>query len=351
MRYAALTNGSFCKIKNSNHNMNDLMDVTLRDGSYEVGFKFTSDDVSNVGRAVEAAGIKYIEIGHGQGLSASSAKYGIAANSDEEYLIAASENLKHIKYGMFCIPGIARVEDIDILAKYNASFIRIGCNTTPIDVANTQKYVERAKKLGLTVFANYMKTYVADDNNFRKCVKMSVEYGADVLVIVDSAGCMLPSDISHYYNIIKETSKGSVSVGFHGHDNLGLSVYNSLHALSIGCDIVDSSLQSLGRGAGNASTEQMIAILSRLYPTIGYSLSDLMRFSEDYLRPKVKFKGVSGLDTYCGIAGFHSGYMNSIRKFAEQYAINPYTLILEYCKVDRIGMNEHLLENIAKSLA
>lgn len=331
--------------------MNDLMDVTLRDGSYEVDFNFTNNDVRNIGLAVEAAGIKYIEIGHGQGLNASSLKYGIAANSDEEYLIAASENLKHIKYGMFCIPGIAGVDNLDILAKYGASFVRIGCNTTPTDVAKTQKFVERAKNLGLTVFANYMKTYVADDNDFKRCVRMSIEYGANVLVIVDSAGCMLPADITRYYNIIRDVSQENILVGFHGHDNLGLAVSNSLHALSIGCDIVDSSLQSLGRGAGNASTEQLIAIMGKLssVPT-KYFLEDLMQFSEEYLRHRVKFKGVSGLDTFCGIAGFHSGYMNSIRRISKQYGINPYTLIMEYCKIDRIGMNENILERIVKTL-
>ena len=77
----------------------------------------------------------------------------------------------------------------------------------------------------------------------------------------------------------------------------------------------------------------------------------LLRFSEDYLRHKVKFKGVSGLDTYCGIAGFHSGYMNSVRRVAAEYGVNPYSLILEYCRIDRIGMDETVLEKIAHSLA
>ena len=79
-----------------------------------------------------------------------------------------------------------------------------------------------------------------------------------------------------------------------------------------------------------------------------YSLPDLMHFSEEYLRPMVKFKGVSGLDTYCGIAGFHSGYMNSIRKVAKEFNVSPYTLIVAYCKHDRIYMNEELLREIAK---
>lgn len=329
----------------------NILDVTLRDGSYEVDFKFSCQDLIEVGKTLQSSGIRCFEIGHGQGLNASNPKNGIALCTDEEYLSAAAQNLSAIKYGTFCIPGIARVCDIDLLAKYNASFVRIGCNTTVDDVKSTRDYIYHAKELGLTVFANYMKTYVADFKLFEQCVKMTESYGADYMVIVDSAGCMFPEDIKAYYDVIKNTCHRDIKVGFHGHDNLGLAVANSLYALSIGCDIVDTSLQSLGRGAGNASTEQILAILQKKYGVSSYQLAPLMQFSENYLRSRVKFKGVSGLDTYCGIAGFHSGYMNSIRKYAELYSVNPYSLIVEYCKHDRIGMNESLLEQIAKSLS
>lgn len=327
-----------------------IMDVTLRDGSYEVGFNFNKTDVELVGKAIKESGIEYFEIGHGQGLNASSEKNGIAACTDEEYLESAVDNLSGLKYGMFCIPGIARVEDLDLLAGYKASFVRIGCNTDEKSIKSTQPFIEHAKELGLEVFANYMKTYIASPNEFAKCVELSYNYGADNLVIVDSAGCMLPEDIKKYYDVIRDIAGAHVKVGFHGHDNLGLSVSNSLYALEIGCDIVDTSLQSLGRGAGNASTEQLIAILLRLAPECNYKLGPLMHFSEDYLRERVKFKGVSGLDTFCGIAGFHSGYMNSIRKMAKEYQVDPYDLIVEYCKIDKKNMDEAVLERIAQSL-
>lgn len=326
------------------------MDVTLRDGSYEVNFRFSEEDTRRTVEAVGDARIPYVEIGHGLGLNASGAKHGIAACSDEEYLEAAREVNGFSKYGMFCIPGIAKVEALDILSRYGASFVRIGCNSTVEDVKKTRPYIERAKELGLEVFANYMKTYVADDVTFTECTDLSCKFGADCLVIVDSAGCMLPDDITHYYNLIRDRKGDSVKVGFHGHDNLGLSVSNSVHALEIGCDIVDTSLQSLGRGAGNASTEQVIAVLQKGFGEKDYHLAPLMEFSEGYLRHMVNFKGVSGLDTYCGIAGFHSGFMGSVRRMVKEYGVNPYELILEYCKIDRVGMDEKILESITRRL-
>jgi len=57
-----------------------------------------------------------IEIGHGVGLHASEAGKGKAAETDEAYCKAAAEVLRKAKFGMFCIPGIARLEDIDMAA-------------------------------------------------------------------------------------------------------------------------------------------------------------------------------------------------------------------------------------------
>lgn len=327
-----------------------ILDVTLRDGSYELDFQVSEQDEILVGAALEKAGIEYIEIGHGQGLNASSPQHGIARCTDLEYLVAAEGNFHRAKYGFFCIPGIARLEDLDLLKSHGGSFVRVGANADLASQQGTIPFIEHAKELGLIVFANYMKTYCASPDVFEECVKISDKAGADYLTIVDSAGCMFPEDIKMYYDIIKNTASREVGVGFHGHDNLGFAVYNTIYAATIGCDFIDTSLQSLGRGAGNASTEQVIAVLQKKYGVDAYSLPDLMLFSEEYLRPMVKFKGVSGLDTYCGIAGFHSGYMNSIRKVAKEFNVSPYSLILAYCKHDRIYMNEELLREIAKEI-
>lgn len=327
-----------------------ILDVTLRDGSYELDFQVSTQDEILVGTALEKAGIEYIEIGHGQGLNASSPKNGVARCTDLEYLVAAEENFHKTKYGFFCIPGIARLEDLTLLKNHGGSFVRVGANCDLKSQEGTAPFIERAKELGLIVFANYMKTYCASPDVFEKCVRISDKAGADYLTIVDSAGCMFPEDIKMYYDIIKNTATRDVGVGFHGHDNLGYAVYNTVYAATIGCEFIDTSLQSLGRGAGNASTEQVIAVLQKKYGIDTYSLPDLMHFSEEYLRPMVKFKGVSGLDTYCGIAGFHSGYMNSIRKVAKEFNVSPYTLIVAYCKHDRIYMNEELLREIAKEI-
>lgn len=121
-----------------------IMDVTLRDGSYALNFQFTANDTIAIAKALENAGVMLIEVGHGVGLGASKAGYGDAAETDEAYLQAAAKTLTKAKFGMFCIPGIATLEDIDMAADYGMGFIRIGTNVT--EIADSKVYIEHAKK-------------------------------------------------------------------------------------------------------------------------------------------------------------------------------------------------------------
>ena len=107
-----------------------LLECTLRDGSYAINFQFTASDTKIIAKGLEDAGFRLIEVGHGVGLRASVSGYGAAAATDTEYLEAAASVLTKARFGMFCIPGIAQLEDVDLCASYGAKFIRIGTNVT-----------------------------------------------------------------------------------------------------------------------------------------------------------------------------------------------------------------------------
>ncbi len=126
-----------------------ILDTTLRDGSYSVDFSFTSEQTFNICKRLEHAGIEMIEIGHGTGLDSSEKGYGKSAQTDEEYMIAANDALKNSKFGMFCIPGIAELTSLDMAAKHNMSFVRIGTDVTKVN--ESEKYIKRAKDLGFFV--------------------------------------------------------------------------------------------------------------------------------------------------------------------------------------------------------
>jgi len=324
----------------------EILETTLRDGSYAVNFSFTSTDTFLLCKSLEDAGFKYIEIGHGVGLNAGKKGYGVACQTDEEYMIAAKNAITNSKYGMFCIPKIARLEDIDLAAKHDMGFIRIGSNVT--EVENSKEYIQKAKDYGLLVSSNFMKSYALPPEKFAEKVKKIEKYGVDLIYLVDSAGGMFLDDIQKYYKEIRKFS--DIQLGFHGHDNLGLAVSNSIGCADMGFSFIDSSLQGLGRSSGNAATEIMIAALLKKGYHIDIDLLKTMEIGQKFIQPLLSVKGKMPLDIISGYAEFHSSYMHHIQKYSAKYSVNPALLILEIARIDKVDIDEKILEKIAKRL-
>lgn len=324
----------------------NLMDVTLRDGSYAINFSFSASDTAIICKELENIGFEYIEIGHGAGLNASGYQYGKAVQTDEEYMQAAESVLKKAKYGMFCIPGVARLEDIDLAYRHNMGFIRIGTNIT--EVSQSEEYVKRAKKYKMFVAANYLKSYALPPKKFAEQVKLSEKYGVDMVYIVDSAGGMFADDIEKYYQAVKKVT--DLPVGFHGHNNLGLALSNSLAAANMGMEFLDCSLQGLGRSSGNASAEILVAALIKRGYDIKINFLKLLDIGQTYIQPLLTAKGIMPLDVVCGYADFHSSYMPHIQKCAAKYSVDPAELIIEISKIDKVNLDFPVLEKVAKRI-
>lgn len=324
-----------------------LLDTTLRDGSYVINFQFTARDTAVIAAQLESAGFELIEIGHGIGLGASQRNYGRAAETDEAYLAAAADTLKHAMWGMFCIPGVATLQQIDMAADYGMKFIRVG--TDVADVTDSREYIERAKKHGMFVCANYMKSYVAAPEEFARNVLLSKQYGADVVYIVDSAGGMLTRDIECYFRAVRDVC--DVKIGFHGHDNLGLGVANAVRAAELGAAIVDTSLQGMGRSAGNTPTELFIVVMERIGVAMGFDPLRVMDIGEKFIKPLIRRDGLNSLDIVAGYAQFHSSYMGVIREFSSKFEIDPRKLIIALCKRDKINASRSVVEDLAQALS
>lgn len=324
-----------------------ILDTTLRDGSYAIDFQFTARDTALIAGQLEAAGFELIEIGHGVGLGATQRNYGRAAETDEAYLAAAAGTLKRAAWGMFCIPGIATLQQIDMAAEYGMKLIRVG--TDVADVPNSKQFIERAKKHEMLVCANYMKSYVVAPTEFARNAILSKQYGADVVYIVDSAGGMLTRDMEGYFGAVRDVC--DVRIGFHGHDNLGLGVANAVRAVELGAAIVDTSLQGMGRSAGNTPTELFIAVMERLGVPMGFDPLRVMDIGEKYIKPLIRRDGLNSLDIVAGYAQFHSSYMGVIREFSSKFGVDARKLIIALCEKDKVNASRAMVEDLACELS
>lgn len=325
----------------------DILEVTLRDGSYLIDFQFTAEDTANIAAALEGVGFRWIEVGHGLGLNASQSGRGTAAATDEEYLEAASQALQNAKWGMFFIPGIGREEDIRLAAKYGMSFVRIGTNVT--EATQAEPYIALAKELGFIVSYNAMKSYAVSPAEFGRIVAQVHAWGADIACLVDSAGSMDPDAVAAYFRAAK--SESSSPLGFHGHDNLSLAMANTLRAIEEGAVLVDSSLQGMGRSAGNTVTEVLVAILQRRGLLSHIDLKAAMDVGQGLIQPLLGKRGVDPMAVTSGLAKFHSSFIDKVQRYASKHKIDVRDLIVRLCEEDQISAPDDLLERLSHELA
>jgi 4-hydroxy-2-oxovalerate aldolase len=325
----------------------DILEVTLRDGSYLIDFQFTAEDTGTIAAALEGIGFRWIEVGHGLGLNASQSGKGMAAATDEEYMEAAAQTLQHAKWGMFFIPGIGREEDIRLAATYGMSFVRIGTNVT--EATQAEPYIALAKELGLTVSYNAMKSYAVSPAEFGAVVAQVNSWGADIACLVDSAGSMDPDSVAAYLRAAKAESPSPL--GYHGHDNLSLAMANTLRAIEEGVVLVDSSLQGMGRSAGNTVTEVLVAILQRRGALPHIDLKAAMDVGQGLIQPLLGKRGVDPMAVTGGLASFHSSFTGKVQRYARKHNVDVRDLIVRLCQEDQVSAPDELLERLSHELA
>ncbi|NIA69548.1 4-hydroxy-2-oxovalerate aldolase [Pelagibius litoralis] len=320
-----------------------ILDTTLRDGSYLINFGFDRQQTAIIAAELDDAGIDLIEVGHGVGLNASKSGQGEARESDEIYMQAAAEAVQNGQWGMFAIPGICDLSHLDACIEHKIGFLRFGASIDSYD--SVRPFIEKAKSAGIMVCVNFMKSYAKPPIEFEKAARCAVQWGADYVYVVDSAGNMTPDQARQYCERVQD-----LPFGFHAHNNLGLAVANALEAEKNGAAIIDCSLQGMGRCTGNTMTEHFVAILKREGKLQHIDLFRLLDTSEALIRPLLKQVGHDSVDLICGYAGFHSSYMGVIEDAAVKYDVDPRSLICEVCNDSQSEAPQDLVERKAKAL-
>lgn len=325
----------------------EILDCTLRDGSYVIDFQFTAEDTALLVSTLDSAGIRLIEVGHGMGLGAARAGHGEQPCSDRDYLRVAANASPAASVGAFFIPGIGTTDDLRLAAGEGAGFVRIGTNIT--ELASAEPFIAEAKRLGLQVFANLMKSYAVPAAEWGECARQAAEFGADVVCLVDSAGAMLPKDVAAY--LWKACGRTDVRLAFHGHDNLCLATANALAAVERGACVVDASLQGLGRSEGNAATEVLAAVLEKRGLLEGVDVNGLLDISEAFVRPLLRQGGRSGVGVTAGRARFHSSFLGRAMQAASQHGVDARDVILGLSERNIIDPSDDLMRQVAAEIA
>ena len=299
----------------------EIVETTLRDGTYEFDFQMTAEDSAFIASRLEQAGFSYIEICHGNGfgsehLWAQRPKTLRAAATDEAYLAAAQSVLGTAKLGVIMVvgEGFTPMSAFDTLLRYGVRFVRLAFVPDTIYTPSCLDYIERAKAAGLIVSINLMQTYALSSIEVQKIAIETARRGADWFYVVDSAGGMQPAEVAQYVRAIADATP--MRVGLHAHNNSALAMANSLAAVAAGATLLDSTLQGIGRATGNPSTEQLLLALQKMGFESGIDREAVLQLG-DLARGLFAERGNDPTHFVSGAARMHSRYVGNLTRMAK----------------------------------
>lgn len=326
-----------------------ISDSTLRDGNHAVRHQLEARQIIDYCRAADTAGIPIVEVGHGNGLGASSLQVGLCRLSDRELIETARSHLRHSRLGVHVMPGFATVDtDIAPAVALGVDVFRVGCHCTEADT--TQRHIDYIRSRSRQAVGALMMCHMASKEILAEEAYKLQSYGAEGVMLYDSAGALLPEDVTEKIGHL--VANLDISVGFHAHNNLGMGVANAVAAARAGASILDGSARGFGAGAGNTQLEVLVAVLERLGYATGidlYGVLDLGELAEKEI--VLTLPRISSMSVTSGLAGVFSGFAKHVERIALEYGVDPRDIFFELGRRKAVAGQEDLILETAALLA
>ena len=285
-----------------------ILDCTLRDGGYYTNWNFTASLVDQYLKTVSKLPISIVEIGY---LSDSEDLNGPFYHLNKNILSNCKKilNRKQKIFVMINAKEIKNSNHLINLIDKNYKFIDgVRFAVSPYEIEKFLPLIKPArkkfKKITFNINLMYLNRWI-NDHNFCNKILNILEGNVDSIALVDSYGSIFPNQIFKFINYFK---KDDIKLGCHFHNNCGLALANTLAAVDAGCEIADTTFKGMGRGAGNAETEMLIAIKTKIKPKI--SSFDINNLIEKFEQMKSKMRwGGSYAYAYAARAGYSQNEM------------------------------------------
>ncbi|WP_428422746.1 4-hydroxy-2-oxovalerate aldolase [Methylibium sp.] len=325
-------------------------DMTLRDGMHPKRHLMTLKQMTEVAVGLDAAGVELIEVTHGDGLGGASVTYGQPAHTDQEYLSAVIPLMKRANVSALLIPGIGTVDHLMMAKDLGVASIRVATHCTEADVS--EQHIAKARHLGLDTVGFLMMAHMAGPETLVAQAKLMESYGANCIYVTDSAGYMLPHDVTSRLEAVRAALKPETELGFHGHHNLAMGVANSIAAVAAGANRIDAAAAGLGAGAGNTPLEVFVAVCDRMGIETGVNLFAIQDVAEDLVVPMMDHVIRVDRDSLTlGYAGVYSSFLLFAKRAEKKYGIPAREIVVELGRRGMVGGQEDMIEDTALTMA
>ncbi len=217
-------------------------DETLRDGEQTPGVAFTPEEkltiatlLDEMGVPLIDAGIPVVSPGEARGV-----KLIADAGLDASILAAARAVRKDVEA---CVD--AGVDEVSVFIACSDLHLKYKLNMTREEVKEAAvRETEYAKDHGLKVSFVTEDTFRADLDYVAELYRATIAAGATRAVICDTVGVMTPIGIRWFFDQVRSRLP-KIQLSFHGHNDFGLAVANSLAAVEAGVEVPHTCVNGL----------------------------------------------------------------------------------------------------------
>ncbi len=246
-----------------------VYDTTMRDGAQQEGLNLSVQDKLRIARHLDDLGVGYIEGGWP----------GSNPKDTEFFALAAKElDLQHATLAAFGATrraGVAAADDplvaalrdsgapvVTLVAKSHDRHVELALRTTLHEnLAMVRDTVQHLRAEGQRVFVDcehFFDGYLDDRSYALEVVAAAAEAGAEVVVLCDTNGGMLPHRVEE---IVADVAATGVRLGIHAHNDTGCAVANSMAAVRGGATHLQGCINGYGERTGNADLVTCVANL------------------------------------------------------------------------------------------
>jgi len=248
------------------------------------------------------------------------------------------------------IPGLGTMRELQSAYDCGARSVHVATHCTEADTS--PQHIAYARKLGMDTTGFLMMAHLNTPQGLAQQGQLMESYGAQTIYITDSAGAMLPDDVTAAVNALRDVLKPETEIGFHGHHNLGLGITNSIAAVAAGASRIDASVAGLGAGAGNTPLEVFVAVCERMGIETGIDLFKLMDVAEDVIVPMMDHMVRIDRDSLTlGFAGVYSTFLLHAKRASARFGVPARDILVELGRRKMIAGQEDMIEDTAMTMA